>query len=204
VQLAVTCILFLAAVFFGSNALAVVCAVTLGSEERYKHIFVGRITEARATDWAESTDSYVGVVRAPLEVEESIKGNPESVPYLYYRLHDRGSAAADAGPPTMPVGYSLVIYAKDDGPLEFSTCSTFFKIHPATRECRIYDVRRRVGVSEKVNEKCESEFSLSMEQRKRNADRRRARRDAERMRQEKTKRIVEEAGYSYSDLTPLG
>ena len=197
------CVLFVVATFASSDAFGSRCSFTIGAEDRYRHIFVARLPEARVTDWAESSDSYVDIVRGPLVLEETITGDPEKVPYLYHRIHKWGSVGAGEASPTMPVGYSLIVYAKVGGPLEFGGCRTFRKILPAYRECMIYDVRKRVGVSQPVNEKCEREQLSAVEQRKQSTERMRAREKAKRLRQEKIVRIVEEAGYSYSDLTPL-
>ena len=155
------CVLFVVATLASSGAIGSRCSFTIGAEDRYKHIFVARLPEARVSDWSESSDSYVGIVRGPLVLEETIKGDPEKVPYLYHRLHRWGSTGAGEALPTMPVGYSLIVYAKVDGPLEFGGCRSFRKILPAYRECMIYDVRKRAGVSQPVNEKCEHEQLLA-------------------------------------------
>ncbi len=184
-----------------SQAVAIKCS-PIGSVEHYKHIFIGRVVEGQTTEWAESTDEFIGIVRGLLRVEEVLKGNPQKVPYIFYSLRENAPLASDGGFPMMPLGYSIVIYARDDGPLKYGSCRSFELIRPSIRECQLYNIRHRLGLEQTLNQTCENELLTGLENRKRDSAADREYRRLERVRRKRIREIVEEAGFSYTDLSP--
>ncbi len=148
-------ITFLLLAFHPSDALALKCA-RAGQPDQiadYKHIFIARVTKATFIPEAGNPDVEGRTVGqfVPMEV---IKGDPGKVPHIEATV-PAGIPCGGCLLPILATGYTYVVFAEKDGPVQIDDCSPS-KIKTAReRECYVYSFRKKAGLIDTSNKRCD-------------------------------------------------
>ena len=148
-------ITFLVIACHATDALALKCA-RAGQPDQiadYKHIFIARVTEAAFIPEAENPDVEGRTVGhfIPLEV---IKGDPGKVPHIEASV-PVGIPCGGCLLPVLATGYTYVVFAEKDGPVQIDDCAPT-KIKTAReRECYAYAFRKEAGLIDTNNDRCD-------------------------------------------------
>lgn len=115
--------------------------------EQAHHVFVGEFT--RAEYRPDSIDSrWPGTVFAWFDVVETLKGNPDEVTHLEYRItrpYEQWGAQVQIGKP-------LILFSGNDGKVTVDECSEHSL---ETRSCNLYAFRKMAGTRVEPDAGCD-------------------------------------------------
>ncbi len=147
-----------------TNAMGLSC-VPSGSPQQidqYKHIFIARVVDSTYVPNSDQSTLSEGVAIGYLFPIDTIKGDPEKVPYIEAAV-ESDVRCAGCSLPYIATGYTYAVFAKEDGKAIVSDCRPTRRLSAQQRECFAYEFRQRAAIKQEPDGRCDAQIERQRE-----------------------------------------